>query len=1084
VLGWPGRPRGAVLLPGTGGETVTDFAAYRAAIEAELRVGRATEHTHRPALKNLLESVVAGVTATNEPTRVACGAPDFLITTASASGPLIVGYVEAKDVGTALDGVEDTEQLHRYLRSLENLLLTDYLEFRWYVNGEHRQTARLGGVVGGAVAFDRAAERLVDEVLSAFLGRTPEPVRDPLQLAERLAQIAHLVRDVIVIAFEQEAASDQLRALYQAFDTVLLPDLDVSEFADMFAQTLVHGLFAARVVHIGDEPFRRHAAAHEIPRENPFLRQLFAAIAGPQLDDEPFAVFVDDAVQLLAAADMESVLGGFAGGRGQLDPLIHFYETFLAAYDPKLREARGVYYTPEPVVRFIVEGVNQVLETRFRCPRGLADSRSEDDASVLILDPACGTGTFLHGVIDHIRSGFIDRDDAGRWQPYVAENLIPRLFGFELLMAPYTVAHLKLMLTLAGHDLAAQEKGRWGYAGAADRRLNVFLTNTLEEAIQRSDLLLGRYISDEANAAAVVKRDLPIMVVLGNPPYSGHSSNRGDWIRDLLDDYFRIDGEPLHERQQKWLQDDYVKFIRFGQWRIDQTGVGVLAFITNHSYLDNTTFRAMRRSLMRSFTSIHVLNLHGNSRRREKAPDGLSNENVFDIQQGVAITFFVREPDPRNGDCRVLYADVWGTRGEKNAFLEAETLDTIEWEEVQPAAPYFFFKAVDNELLDEYNGGWGLDELMPHHGVGFVTGRDRFAVAFNRDELVERIREFRDPRVAADLLSDRYGLADTDNWSIAEARQAIRDDAEWEAQIFECVYRPFDRRFVFLHDAVAVRPVWPTQRHLTRGGNLALLAPRQMEGDFHHAFVSTVPTNFNNLDTAGVLGTGYVFPLELLPSEAELAMGLYEADHRDSNVAPQAVAAVSESLGRGVTPREIVAYSYGLLHSRAYRERYAPLLHRGFPRVHFSTDDEVFAELARIGEELVGLHTMRSPRLRDQMLTFPVVGPNTITRRPRYVAPGEAPHPDEPAAMHGRVYISDTRPRLGTQAQFFEGVPDEVWAFHVGGYQVCERWLNDRRGRLLSASDLDHYERLCIAVRETIRLMDDIDDLVVAWPLE
>ncbi len=372
-----------------------------------------------------------------------------------------------------------------------------------------------------------------------------------------------------------------------------------------------------------------------MPKTNPFLRKLFSEIAGVDMPDT-IAWAVDDIVDFSSTPTWRKSSKTSAKARARKTRSSTSTKPSLAAYDPKMRELRGVYYTPEPVVSYIVRSIDHLLKTRFNRPKGLADENT------LILDPACGTGTFLYFVIQQIYQKFAEQK--GAWDGYVAKHLLNRLFGFELLMAPYAVAHLKLGMEL-------QETG---YSFGSDQRLGIYLTNTLEEAAKKSEKLFAQWISDEANAAASIKRDLPIMVVLGNPPYSGHSANRSweidnrgkkvpNFIGRLLQDYYKVDGQPLGERNPKWLQDDYVKFLRFGQWRIERTGAGILAFITNHGYLDNPTFRGMRQQLMKAFTDIYVLNLHGNAKKKEVCPDGSKDENVFDIQQGVTLGIFVKE---------------------------------------------------------------------------------------------------------------------------------------------------------------------------------------------------------------------------------------------------------------------------------------------------------------------------------------------------------------------------------------------------------------------------------------------------------
>ncbi|HEO70658.1 MAG TPA: DNA methyltransferase, partial [Candidatus Hydrogenedentes bacterium] len=629
-------------------------------MERNLQRGDATEHTHRPALKALLESLAQGVTATNEPKRVACGAPDFIVTRRST--PL--GYVETKDVGKSLDAIEadarrakpkthDGQQLQRYLESLGNLLLTNYLEFRWYVRGQHRLSAcPAKAAAKGKLRKQKEGLEPLLALLQAFLRAEVPTVASSKELAERMAALARLTREAISRAFEDESGGGSLHQQMEGFRKVLLHDLTREQFADMYAQTIAYGLFTARCHHRGKEAFSRKHAPYDLPKTNPFLRKAFAYVAGVELDERVVWV-VDDLAELLRRSDMEAILKDFGRRTRREDPVVHFYETFLAAYDPKMREARGVYYTPEPVVSYIVRSIDQILKSDFGLKDGLADTttiplyrtlktrdgktkreKAGECHKVLILDPACGTGTFLYGVIDHIHEHEVGRGRAGAWSGYVSRHLLPRLFGFELLMAPYAVAHMKLGLQLA----------ETGYDFQADERLRIYLTNTLEEAHELSGLpLFAQWLAEEANAAGGVKQEAPVMVILGNPPYSGHSANVGRWIVDLLHgkdtmtgkatgNYFEVDGKPLGEKNPKWLNDDYVKFIRFAQWRIEQTGYGILGFITNHGYLDNPTFRGMRQSLMETFDDIYVLDLHGNTKKKEVAPDGSKDDNVFDIQ--------------------------------------------------------------------------------------------------------------------------------------------------------------------------------------------------------------------------------------------------------------------------------------------------------------------------------------------------------------------------------------------------------------------------------------------------------------------
>ena len=695
---------------------MTAITDYLRKVEQALKAGNATEHTHRPALKALIEALRQQITATNEPRRIECGSPDFIVT----QNGVPLGYVEAKDVGVDLDRTEESEQLKRYRSSLRNLTLTDYLEFRLYRNGEPVQSVTLAKwQKNGVLRREPDGEAQLTVLFRTFFDAEVPIIASPRELAERMARMARLLHDLIRQAFAKEGQTGDLHGQHEAFRRVLIADLSVDQFADMYAQTIAYGLFAARCNHTGAR-FTREQAGRDLPKTNPFLRRLFNTIAGPDLD-ERISWAVDDLAQLLAKADIAAILVDFGRITAREDPIIHFYETFLAAYDPKLREVRGVYYTPEPVVDYIVRSVDALLRRDFKLTDGFADAsrvklkrtrvsvlgkkveETYETHRVQILDPACGTGTFLHAIVASIRERF--KGNAGMWPGYVTEHLLPRLYGFELLMAPYAIAHMKLGLQLKDS----------GYDFGSDERLRVFLTNTLEEAHEMTGLpLFTQWLAEEAAAAGGVKKIVPIMVVIGNPPYSGHSANKGAWISGLMEEY-KKSPEVKKPAQGKWLSDDYVKFLRFAQWRIEQTGYGVLAFITNHSYLDNPTFLDMRASLMASFDDAYVLDLHGNSKKKERTPNGGKDENVFDIQQGVAIALFVKRTTRAKG-CTVRRADIWGTRADKYAWLNLHDITDTPWEDVTPRqAPWFFVKQ-NADMLAEYQQGWSVADIFRPNG--------------------------------------------------------------------------------------------------------------------------------------------------------------------------------------------------------------------------------------------------------------------------------------------------------------------------------------------------------------------------------
>ncbi len=1055
---------------------------YLAAIERVVKAGNATEHTHRPALEALLEAIGGeGIDAVNEPQRIACGAPDFILT----RGVVPLGYVEAKDIGVDLRKIVRSEQVQRYLGSLGNFVLTDYLDFQWYLDGELRLSASLPRPdKDGRIRWNDDAASEVAQLLGQFIAADLPLKATPQDLATRMAKLAQLIRSLIEQTFRSEDAGGDLHNQLEAFRRVLIESLTPDQFADMYAQTLCYGLFAARCAAPG-QAFTRQAAANMLPRTNPFLRKLFNTIAGPDLD-ERIAWAVDQLAQLLARADMAAILEDFGKRTRQEDPVVHFYETFLAAYDQKMREARGVYYTPEPVVGYIVRSVDALLKKTFKLRDGLADStkvrwktlkvdttHGKNKSStriveaqpwvhkVQILDPAVGTGTFLYAVIQKIREHF--DGNAGAWPGYVAEHLLPRLFGFELLMAPYAVAHMKLGLELE----------QTGYDFSSDQRLGVYLTNTLEEAHEITKLPgFSSWLSEEANAAAEVKKDAPVMVVLGNPPYSGHSSNKGEWIESLMAEY-KQSPELKKPAQAKWLSDDYVKFIRFAQWRIEQTGHGVLAFVTNHGYLDNPTFMDMRRSLMESFDEIYLLDLHGNSKKKEKTPEGGKDENVFDIQQGVSIGIFVRHADRAHDAPRaeVHHADLYGARADKYAWLDAQTIETTGWVRLAPSAPAYLFQPQDTDLLREYDAGWSLRDVFSPNGdpaPGIVTTHDDFAISWTAQEAVDKVERLLATQSETEA-RELFRLCSQDQWRYERAKRELAT-GEWRERVVPILYRPFDIRWTVYDRNVAVhRRERVSDMFVSGKPNFGLAMMRQVAADQSYSHVLAVRNIADNRAIFSSRGVMAMSPLWLVGRDYPIDLIDDAPLGTRGNLSRDFLSAFNDVLGRSPIPEDVLAWIYAVLYTPSYRTRYADFLKRDFPRIPLTRNRELFGRLVTIGRELIALHTMDS--VLPRVTTFDVAGSNEV-EKVRYAPPEAA------AGEAGRVYIN--------AAQYFGGVPQAVWDMHIGGYRVAEKWLKDRKGRLLTYDDITHYQAVIAALARTLELQAALDaavDTAGGWPL-
>lgn len=640
---------------------------YISKIDILYKTGNAREHSYRGDLQNLIMAILPDVLVTNEPARVACGAPDYVLTKKDVP----IGYIEAKDIGVDLNDKKLKEQFDRYKAGLTNLIFTDYLDFHFYKNGEFITKiaiAKIGKASppdghpskgGEIIPIPENFEQFANLILN-FAETISQTIKSPTKLAQMMAGKAKLMADVIEKSLNKDDENQVLSSIKKqmlSFQQMLIHDIDNKAFADIYSQTIAYGMFAARYHDPTLPTFSREEAATLIPKSNPFLRKLFQDIAGYDLDNR-LVWIVEELVSIFLASDVAMIMKNFGKSTKQEDPVVHFYETFLGEYNPALRKARGVWYTPQPVVNFIVRAVDDILKTEFNLPQGLADtskikikkkaftqtgtgakSKIKEVATeievhkVQILDPATGTGTFLAEVVKHIHKKF--EGQQGIWSKYVTNDLIPRLNGFELLMASYAMAHLKMDMLLT----------ETGYKPVDDQRFRIFLTNSLEEAHPDTQTLFSSWLSDEADQANAIKRDAPVMVVMGNPPYSGESANKGEWIMNLMEDYKKEPGgkEKLKERNPKWINDDYVKFIRFSSYLIEKNGEGILAFINPHGYLDNPTFRGMRWHLMETFDKIYTIDLHGNSKKKEVSPDGSVDQNVFDIMQGVSVNIFVKK---------------------------------------------------------------------------------------------------------------------------------------------------------------------------------------------------------------------------------------------------------------------------------------------------------------------------------------------------------------------------------------------------------------------------------------------------------
>jgi len=959
-----------------------------------------------------------------QPKKTEVGIPDFLI---RKDGD-IIGYIEAKSPDANLDDSEKSEQLRRYRESLPNLILVNFLEFRLYRNGnsiDKVEVGRQSTLV--SLKYPPVHEKLdlFFGLLEKFFSFSIPEIKTSSSLSVELARKTRFLERIL--QEELSRKNEEVTRFYKAFQEELIESLTKERFADLYAQTITYGLFAARIrVQNG---FDRNTTWQFIPESLPLLREIFYSFTGPHFPESLLWV-VDDITQVLRKADISSIYKEFKTTKWEEDPVINFYETFLKNYNPEERQRLGVYYTPLPVVSYITTSIHKLLKSKFEKAEGLATR------DVTLLDPAAGTLTFVVQAIKQVQRELQERNKAGLIKPYIEEHILPHFHAFEILVAPYTVGHFKVSMVLE----------EMGYKFKEDERFQFYLTNTLEmkEPKQISFLI---DLAKEGQEAKRVKEKVPILVVLGNPPYS-FKSVKTKFSEELLKDYKE---DVRAEKKYGVLEDDYIKFIRFAHWKIEQAGKGILGFITNNSYLSGVIHRGMRRKLLETFDEIYVLNLHGSSRIGEKTPEGGKDENVFDIQQGVAIALYVKTEEPQK-EKKVYYADLWGLRDEKYEYLFENDTETTDWQELKPSAPYYFFVPKDFTLQKKYEKFWKVTQIFKEWGSGIITRRDTLAVAFRQDELQNRMLMFANPNLPDSIVAETFGIGDTDEWNLHTARESVKNEKIQEL-IKEYHYRPLDFRHIYYSDSVVSRTCKRWMKHLLHK-NLALIVRRTVEEkSWGHAFVTNKLADLNFLKAQS-----YAFPLYLYSDEPKGQLFEKEAGElkRFPNLTDKFLQAIKESLGTEPAPEEIFYYIYAVLYSPTYRKRYEEFLKIDFPRIPLPNDYGSFKALSNLGKELIDLHLLKHSALRETKIGFPKGGSNKV-EKVRY---------DE---MTQGVYIN--------KDQYFEGISKKVWEYRVGAYQVMEKYLKDRKGRKLSLDEINHYMKAARAICLTIELQGKIDDV-------
>lgn len=1033
---------------------------YLQEVSEQFYSGHAIEHAYRPALQRLMNSIEDTV-AINDPKHSEHGAPDFVFLKRSNT-KIIKGYAEAKDITVSLDKTEASNQMQRY-GGYAHLFLTDYLEFRFFRNGEKYETITLGSVNNNQLNLrPDNAERLMRE-FEAFFSQKPETIKNGKRLAQIMGSKARRVRDnVQEYLGSDDIDSQQLDKIYEMMKKLLVHDLEPSKFADMYAQTLVYGLFVARYSDDTPDNFTRREARELVPKSNPFLRHFFDHIVGPDFDTR-LGYIVDELCEIFSVSNVQEIVHKHLriqdATSDTKDPIIHFYEDFLQEYDPAIRKAMGAYYTPIPVVRYIVSQVDRILKEDFGIAKGLASDETftkqvdigqtvsiikagnkratntsiidKEFHRVQLLDPAVGTATFLNETIKFIYEQF--KGQEGRWPGYVTDNLIHRLHGFELMMAPYTIAHLKLGMTL-------KETG----ADNLRDRLGVYLTNTLEEGEpMQQDLLtfgLAEAVSEESQHASEIKHEHPIMIVMGNPPYSGVSSNETEYANGLIAKYKVEPGgiQKLQERKH-WLNDDYVKFIAFAEDMVAKNGSGIVAMITNNGYLDNPTFRGMRWHLAKTFDKIYVLDLHGNAKKKETAPDGTKDENVFDIMQGVGIILAVKNGSKKTELADVFHAELYGTR--KNKFARLNSSD-ISFSNAEIKNPFFTYKK-SSSAGSLWQSFISLNNLFSHVTTGVQTSRDELVLGFTKEELRKRIGLIEDPAIDEDYLrsvlklkqnSKKYQAGDTRDWKFSTVRQQLMLSGVPDAAYIRYAFRPFDTRTIAYDIRLLSWPRYSIAKHLLLDNLSVTFARSNKSQTVDHFLVTDMISDvkFAERTTGSVLAPLYIY---------------HDDGSRSANFDTDELKRLTTNLSSEPSPEDVLDYIYAALYSPSYREKYKEFLRTDFPRVPVPEQAD-FDRLVPLGRQLRELHLMKSPEAQKYNTTFPESGDDMV---------------DALKYQDGNVWIN--------KSQYFGGVPETAWNFYIGGYQPAQKWLKDRKGRKLSSDDIDHYQQIIQILLETDRIM-------------
>jgi len=992
--------------------------------------GEAREESFYPALRELLlkyaeKSGRSGVEIVMLPKQSDVGCPDFKLLNGNSRQ---IGYIEAKrpEIGD-LDKIEASEQLERYLQTFPNLILTNFFEFRFY--RDHKLVQKVS--IANPFVMTKLEtlppvenEKLFFELLDKYFSYSIPKISNAETLAAELAKRTRFLKDQVIIEElkQNHLAENQIAGFYEAFRKYLIHDLKAVEFADLYSQTVTYGLFAARTKSTVD--FNRKSAFDAIPKTIGVLRDIFRFISLGDLP-KPMEIIVDDISDLLAATNVNDILHQYyAEGKGE-DPIVHFYETFLSVYDPALRERRGVYYTPEPVVKYIVNSIHSILREKFNLSDGLADK------NVTILDPSAGTMTFIAQSIKTAVNEFISKYGNGVKVDFIKNHVLNNYYAFELMMAPYAVGHLKISFLLE----------EIGYKFSDDERFKLFLTNSLElETFEQSALPGMSSLSNESRKAGYIKKEQPILVIIGNPPYSVSSANKSVFIQKAMETYKE---DVRDEKNIQPLSDDYIKFIRFAHWKIEQAGKGCIGMITNNSYLSGLIHRGMRKKLLETFDEIYIVNLHGNSRIKENCPDGSKDENVFEIKQGVSILLLIKNSLTKNTKT-IKYYDLYGLRESKYEYLMKNSINSTEWLDIKPTEPSFFWIQKDYSLWEQYSSFFSIKNIFVNYNVGTTTGKDDILVGIGRNELKSKFSLFDNDSYTAFMEINGVGKKKAQEW-FQEMQKT-----DFEKQIIDFSYRPFDDRYIIYNSKMLERSRNKFMIHMS-SPNIALVVQKTtVRNQFSEVFVSQKVTDYHLIGHQS-----YIFPLYIYGNQNNYSMSFRsEEDDRIVNIYKSLIKKLRNKIEYKLNPNNIFNYIYAVLYSNVYRNIYLDFLKTDFPRIPFTDIVELFMKISTIGEELIELHLLKSVKLNNPLVKFLGTG-NCKVEKIKY--------------ENETIYIN--------KDQYIKNIDNILWQYQIGGYQVLKSWLNYRKGRILSFEEIQHFCKTATALHYTMELQKQIDEI-------